>query len=1273
MPKSTIPPTSPVAAPADNYYKKLNMEKEKKELRIRFDDAVFNIEYEGGVATNTATRTSSNSSLLTEKEYSERIDILEKWARSNYSSDSECNAFRKSNPNGYKLVKKYVVVPYMNGKKFIYALEPGSSDQPNHSELKIVVHQGMVFDVIYNAHHDVGHKKSATTHNKIKQSYVNVSEKLVKTYIDKFCPTCNHDFPKQKPQVGCHKPINSFQYRDRAQADLVDFRQDPQHMIPDNPETPVMRWLLVIKDHLSRIVYARPIQKKEVDQVAFEISHYFSYAGYPLILQTDNGTEFGAHVLRKMKEINPEMICVRGRVRKPSDQGSVERSNQDIKKITAACVHDRRNECSSDEEKKKIAWTTEYQHGMRAMNCSFSRGTGNMEPYEIVFGQRYHAPMVASLKTQSIDCPETLEELRGYLSKQLVAKYKGLGYFDDDDVPDVLDATASISDAKSPQLDSGLQEVAKLANFVIQPPGAKPESSTNSARKKLKMPSPSYSGDSNQKRKLELTKFEPAKALVNVPALDNVAAKKRKSEPLVASKHKSSLDSDSWSSDDLNNFLSVTSSPASMRKDPLAPASGTPSTPASMRKDPPPPASGTPSTRASMRKDPPPPASGTRASMRKDPPPPASGTPSTRASMRGDVTSNAALSSSVAIKEEVFLKKTNRKEVNISIEEAFSKQNSDVPYVCGTLSCRICGHKSPFLLCAVFRKKQVEKFHLKEWLTTDFICAFLLLQSHQSHLDNKNISDRIILFHCQHQEDEICMFRETKSSTEHIVTYAHTSDHYCLLQFDLKTKVILVHDGFQEKVSKWLTRAHCVLRKFRLVPVDSMARRVISTANSRDSFDMKKRSDDKWIMQFSGHFQQADGHSCGILCCATAWELFDQKPTSELTGLDHMMLRQKVINQYEYLVRKFSDAGSLRVRKNPVYIDIEGNDTSAEFNLLSDDDISLPEHEVSSCAKEVQKRFKDKGSSRLLTCTPPRGITTNVSSSIGKKTESPGSNEKCYICLCTLKQSNASCLVLPCTHSAHVTCLRNWAETSPTPTCPVCREGIPDDFVCFAKAVTTKMIDKARNQRHVKTISDRRVAVTAQKGFSRMVHEARARSRQHMQAKKMIKNAALHSTLAVGDVVSIDVPANVKVRCSPLSPVGVILSVSHSKTYAVAVPGGVVTDQTSTGKKTKWFSYNDLRKRDSDTSRLLPDKLQEWRGKAMSSGFQAKDYPAISLQKAQGELIGSKHQGSYICKCNPEKGCNKRCKCVAAGTLCHSSCKCGGKCNHTQEKTTDIS
>ena len=59
----------------------------------------------------------------------------------------------------------------------------------------------------------------------------------------------------------------------------------------------------------------------------------FSVFGAPHILQSDNGREFVANVIEELKLLWPEMIIVHGRARHPQSQGSVERANDDVKKI----------------------------------------------------------------------------------------------------------------------------------------------------------------------------------------------------------------------------------------------------------------------------------------------------------------------------------------------------------------------------------------------------------------------------------------------------------------------------------------------------------------------------------------------------------------------------------------------------------------------------------------------------------------------------------------------------------------------------------------------------------------------------------------------------------------------------------------------------------------------------------------------------------------------------------------------------------------------------
>ena len=53
-----------------------------------------------------------------------------------------------------------------------------------------------------------------------------------------------------------------------------------------------------------------------------------------MIFHTDNGTEYTAdQVVQKLKDINPFIQTVRGRVRKPSDQGSAENMQKQLKAV----------------------------------------------------------------------------------------------------------------------------------------------------------------------------------------------------------------------------------------------------------------------------------------------------------------------------------------------------------------------------------------------------------------------------------------------------------------------------------------------------------------------------------------------------------------------------------------------------------------------------------------------------------------------------------------------------------------------------------------------------------------------------------------------------------------------------------------------------------------------------------------------------------------------------------------------------------------------------
>jgi Integrase core domain len=85
------------------------------------------------------------------------------------------------------------------------------------------------------------------------------------------------------------KPIVSIGYLARVQMDLIDMRS-----IRDGE----FQWILHTKDHFSKFSWAYPLCSKEAQPVAEKLLQQFYSFGVPKILQSDNGKEFVAKVIK---------------------------------------------------------------------------------------------------------------------------------------------------------------------------------------------------------------------------------------------------------------------------------------------------------------------------------------------------------------------------------------------------------------------------------------------------------------------------------------------------------------------------------------------------------------------------------------------------------------------------------------------------------------------------------------------------------------------------------------------------------------------------------------------------------------------------------------------------------------------------------------------------------------------------------------------------------------------------------------------------------------
>jgi hypothetical protein len=215
-------------------------------------------------------------------------------------------------------------------------------------------------------------------------------------------------------------------FRDRFQCDLIDKREDPRPGLYGI----MMMWIMVVKDHYTRLTVLRALANKDSKSVAFELNMIIGLVGYPLVYQSDNGGEVhGAEVLKIVRSHNPDVFTVHGRPRTPRDQGSVERQNLTIKNILSTLQR-------TQQEKDEVdSWVSLLGQTMGQMNGSSNRNCAESS-YHHVFGMDYHAPR-ASVSRDELRRVETLPQLNRLLNSPEFSKRFADDFMLEDDDEDV--------------------------------------------------------------------------------------------------------------------------------------------------------------------------------------------------------------------------------------------------------------------------------------------------------------------------------------------------------------------------------------------------------------------------------------------------------------------------------------------------------------------------------------------------------------------------------------------------------------------------------------------------------------------------------------------------------------------------------------------------------------------------------------------------------------------------------------------------------------------
>ena len=222
-----------------------------------------------------------------------------------------------------------------------------------------------VYSIVMRAHINTGHGGRDKMMKELNKKYANITRDVINLYKE-MCEECQLKKRKVASKGLVIKPLLSKDFNSRGQVDLVDM----QSMRDGN-----YRFIMHYQDHLTKFSVLRALTSKQAAEVAFQLLDIFLLFGAPHILQSDNGREFTANVVKELTEMWPECTLVHGKPRHPQSQGSVERGNADIKDMLIIWMRENNNK----------SWNIGLKFVQFKKNNSHHTGI-NRSPYKAMFG-----------------------------------------------------------------------------------------------------------------------------------------------------------------------------------------------------------------------------------------------------------------------------------------------------------------------------------------------------------------------------------------------------------------------------------------------------------------------------------------------------------------------------------------------------------------------------------------------------------------------------------------------------------------------------------------------------------------------------------------------------------------------------------------------------------------------------------------------------------------------------------------------------------------------
>lgn len=214
------------------------------------------------------------------------------------------------------------------------------------------------YDTLLELHNLCGHGQRDKILDELQSKYY-MPRKAAHIFVS-LCPICRITKNVEPKQTILVKPALSRNFNIRGQVDLLDFQSCPDGEY---------KWLLIYQDNAITFVNVRPLKTNETAEVAYELMKIFLTFGAPCVLQSDNGREFVADVIKELSAKWP-----------------------DFKIVDASCPQTK-NEAKSPKnvENKLHAWMTENKSTNWSVGCYFVQYNKNNSIYSKINRTPYRA------------------------------------------------------------------------------------------------------------------------------------------------------------------------------------------------------------------------------------------------------------------------------------------------------------------------------------------------------------------------------------------------------------------------------------------------------------------------------------------------------------------------------------------------------------------------------------------------------------------------------------------------------------------------------------------------------------------------------------------------------------------------------------------------------------------------------------------------------------------------------------------------------------------